>query len=663
MRTRTAFLFLSLIALRGTVSAQNDNVLWDSSGNGMLAGTYHFRQVVWQVADQAGDIGDAVVLYGNIVFDGLRDANGNGNYSLTASFFQNSQGTLGQLSNVAGTYRISASGLGYLDSQIFTGGKVWGTVSQGGIFIGSSTEDGTAGGTNDMFVAAKLPAITPTNASFTGSYTIAEVNFPVVGFQNDTGSVLDAMFQINPDGAGNLGAINANGYIGSGNTNIMQAIGGATYSFNGAGLGTLNFGGTLTATNLVAGSWIFYMSPDKRFIFGGSVEGFDLFVGVLAPPTNTAPPNLLNGLYYQTGVDEDLTNFTSASSNLSTYFGSFQATAGTLVGHQRLLNTFDGVLADYTPFDYTFSDTFAVNPNATMDDFLGLHYVVGAGGDIRVGIGTGVKPGINVALRAPAFNGPGVFLNPTGVINWFSSAPFTVGVSPGAFMALSGTGLTGVNKVLVNGRQAFILSVSDTLVIIVVPYGTPTSGTAVSIQAFNGAGGSSAALTVFPTLTTPGVLAANGGTGGVIAQHITDFSLVTENNKAQPGEIILFYVGGLGNVNPPVADGVPAPLSPLSFVAANLSATVDSVNATILFAGLTPTLIADYAFIVVIPPGTQPGDAFLDVSGPDSITDEATIPIGNGVVGVDSDTTTTPAVRVRTRPAKPAPGSTSGSGR
>jgi uncharacterized protein (TIGR03437 family) len=347
---------------------------------------------------------------------------------------------------------------------------------------------------------------------------------------------------------------------------------------------------------------------------------------------------------------------------LSSYYGTFQATTGTIIGHQRLLTGFDGILNDYTAFDYTYSDTFAVHSDATMDDFLGLHHVVGAGGDIRIGIGTGLNPGLNVALRAQALTtgtGSGVFLNPTGAVNWFSSAPFSVGVSPGVFMALSGTGLSNVSltdptmpfnlgnvQVLVNDRASPIYRVSPNLIIIVIPYAT--SGSVASIKVISNGVGSNT-ITVFASNTTPGVLAANGGAGNVIAQHL-DFSLVTTDHPAMPGEIILFYVDGLGKVNPALADGVPAPLPPagaLSTVVANLAAIVGGKPATILFKGLTPTLIADYAFIVVIPPTTAAGNVFVDVSGPDSFTSIATVPVGGGTATQIATEVTTADVVVR----------------
>ena len=50
---------------------------WDTSGHGMLSGPYYFREVLWIVGDNAGDLSEAISLYGQITFDG------NGNYSIT----------------------------------------------------------------------------------------------------------------------------------------------------------------------------------------------------------------------------------------------------------------------------------------------------------------------------------------------------------------------------------------------------------------------------------------------------------------------------------------------------------------------------------------------------------------------------------------------------
>jgi hypothetical protein len=52
---------------------------FDSSGNGLLSGTYYFREVIYVLADQSGTFGRALAVYGNINFDGA------GKYTLSGT--------------------------------------------------------------------------------------------------------------------------------------------------------------------------------------------------------------------------------------------------------------------------------------------------------------------------------------------------------------------------------------------------------------------------------------------------------------------------------------------------------------------------------------------------------------------------------------------------
>ncbi len=192
---------------------------FDSSGNGLLSGTYYFRHVIYAISTQAdengvaGDISEAIAVFGNITFDG------NGNYSITngiaADSYVNSQEgaivqdglscyiaeeicTEAQGTAVAGTYSISASGFGFIINPV-TGDKVYGLVSANGVFVGSSTEATDA--YNDlMIVVGPNPSPLPGNSFFNGSYSVAGF-FP-------GGSPLsseDAFFQMNANGAGKPG--------------------------------------------------------------------------------------------------------------------------------------------------------------------------------------------------------------------------------------------------------------------------------------------------------------------------------------------------------------------------------------------------------------------------------------------------------------------------
>src|SRR5450755_2155231 len=146
---------------------------FDNSGNGLLQGNYYFREVVWLVGDNSGDLSEAVSVYGNIAFDG------NGNYALNAQLMDSNVG-VPQGFTFNGTYTISASGYGFLDSPVSQGDSVYGLVSNG-IFVGSSTEAGF----NDLFIAAQLASPIPTNSFFKGSYTLMNVDFPT-GIPTDT---------------------------------------------------------------------------------------------------------------------------------------------------------------------------------------------------------------------------------------------------------------------------------------------------------------------------------------------------------------------------------------------------------------------------------------------------------------------------------------------
>jgi uncharacterized protein (TIGR03437 family) len=638
-------LFALLVAAFTCPALAVDNVLWDSSGNGLLNGTYNFREVMWS---NRGDT-HRVAIYGSIQFDG------NGGYTLSSSVIDSDIGSV-QSFSTTGAYRISASGMGFLDDPIRLNAAsptstVWGLVSQG-VFIGSSTDDGL----NDLFIAALAPASPQTNVSFSGSYWAAAVNIP----NGDVTQARDMLFRLNPDGQGSLGTVNLTGLVGLGGATVTQNVSGAVYSFANGAL-TLGFGGSLGSQTLIAGNALCYLSADGNFFFGGSANGWDMIVGVRAF-AGIVPSNTLNGKYYQAGAD---VTPAKGFKTLSTYYGSFSAVtaSGVLIGHQRILSPDPAV--NHIPYDYTYSALFTLAPDGTHEDFLQFHYIIGAGGAIRIGFGNASHLGINIALRAPVFSGSGVYLKPDGIANAGSSAPFTVGVSRGGFIALYGSNLSpttlqdeskpfllGGVQVLINNRPAPIRYVRSDVVLAIVPFAT--TGTVASVQVINN-GVPSEIRTVRVKNGTPGVYTSPaGGVGYAVAQHVQDnsFATVTPQNPAHPGETILVYLTGLGDVDPPVDDGKPASANPLSLVVTRPVAVVDGEEATVGFAGLTPTLIALYAMHVTIPADIAPGDVYLDISLPDSYTSEAQISIGNNSLGIQTPTDT---LLLRTPPPERPP--------
>lgn len=651
-----------LFAAAAHVVFAADAVAWDSSGDTFLSGTYNFREVMW------GNKGDLhrVAIYGTIQFDGV------GGYTLTSSVMDSNSAGSTQSFSTAGAYRIAASGMGFLDDPIRSSAAsptstVWGLVSQD-IFIGSSTDDGI----NNLFIATPvLPGASSNpnpNDSFKGHYWAAAVNIP----SGVVTQARDMLFPLNPDGQGGLGTLSLTGLVGVNTVPITQTVNNATYSMAN-GVLALSFGGAqpLDAQTLIAGNALCYLSPNGDFFFGGSPTGWDMIVGVRAI-SGAVPANVFNGMYFQAGAD---VTPAKGFQTLSSYYGAFSALgdSGIVIGHQRILAADPSV--EFKPYDFTYSDTAALAPDGTYDDFLHFHHVTGSSGvsvpvqgAIQIGVGNGSHLGINIAVRGPFHNPSGVYLDPYGIANAASSAPFTVGVSRGGFIALYGSNLApstaedssmpttlGGVQVLINGRPAPIYFVRSDVILAIVPFAT--TGSVASIQVVNN-GVPSDTRTVRVKDGTPGIFTSPaGGVGSVIARHVQDnsYSLVTPQNPARAGEVILFYLAGLGDVNPAVSDGMPAPLNPPSSAVVAPVVLVDGAPAPVGFAGLWPGSIGVYGITITIPTGISPGNLFLDVSLPDSYTTEAQIPIGTGTA-VSQSLETLGVVPAPKRPAVGIPG-------
>ncbi|HKE28589.1 MAG TPA: IPT/TIG domain-containing protein [Bryobacteraceae bacterium] len=614
---KLAFGALALcLAAAGLADAQT----WDTSGNNLLNGTYYFRETGYGLGDYVGDLQYAVSLYGNITF------NGNGSYTMNATVYD-SNGNYGSYSP-SGTYAISASGYGYISSPVSQGALVYGLVSQGGIFIGSATE-----AYFDMFVAAPVASPAATTSTFKGPYWVAGMDLSGSG----SGSPLytsSFMYQISPDGAGNIPAFNISGYIGQNGTQVIpQTLGAVKYVFqNGAGV--INYPVSNNAVFLDGQEYV-YISSDGNFIFGGGPQAWDFFVGVRV---GSGSPTF-SGLFYQAGMDEDASTLSAGYATLDTYYGALDAISGSVIGHQRLQYS-SAAAATVGVSGYTYSDSYALKSDGTYTNPT-MRYAVGANGAIRIGSGIGPELGINVALAAPSVSGNGVFIFPTGVVNAASNAPFTAGLSPGELVTLYGQNLSDAThaapslpfpttlgnnvQVKVNGTPAPIYFVSSGEISFLIPYGTNTS--IAGIQVINN-GTASNTVTLPVHITTPGVFTNPvGGLGTAAALH-ADYSLVNSAKPAQPGETIQVFVTGLGAVSPAVADGAAGPDNPLSTTSNTITAFINNQQATVTYAGLAPDLGGLYQVNLTVPTGLASGTYVLDISGPDSDSAIATIPVG-----------------------------------
>lgn len=597
----------------------------DSSGDGLLKGTFNFRYLAVEIVDANNDPTDITSMYGTITFDGA------GNYtgSATSIDYAVDNGTAQSLA-LSGQYFIGANGTGYLTNPIplFSSDPnyaVNGAVAQG-VFTGSSTEsEQDINELNDIFIA--IPAGTPpTNASFTNSYQTVVLDFP--GATSD--SEKNAQFQLAPDGKGGLGNIvitgQANNVVSGNNTGTLsQTSSGATYNFNTDGSATLTIplpSGQTSSTAMFSGTKTMFESADGNFVLGWTPDGFDIFFGVKALAT-TATNSLSQGLYF-TAALEDSPGLLGTDS----YYGGTDNTgddAGDGVVHQRL-----NIPAQLS-VDYGSPHQIPLNPDGSAGpDFGYYEYFFGDGGQAFVAMGTSGLFSLQVGLHAPTFNPTGsVFLNPIGVANAASYQPITASLAPGEDIALFGSGLAaapanvqggnafpttlGGVSVTIDGILCPLYSVSPTQINAVVPYELASNTTGLAdIQVTNN-GVSSNVVQMYSTDSQPGAFSQNqNGIGLAAALHSDTGQLVTASNPANGGEYIEFYLTGLGTVNPPVQDGAVGPSNPLSWAdlynSSSLAVYFNDYTAqslenegTIQYAGLVPTLAGLYQINVQVP--------------------------------------------------------------
>ena len=596
---RFSWSFLTFVLTLPVASAQ----IWDPSGNGLLNGAYNFRQVAYQT-DANGNTVQAISLYGTITFDGQ------GHYAILGTRL-GSQVGFPQGYSINGTYSIAASGYGFMSQPLGTTSLLYGLVSNG-IFVGSTVD-----GFNDFMVAAPVSAAT--NATFNGSYSVAYMEF-LGPFQSN----FDVLTQLNPNGNGVIGPVSMTAYQNTSST-FSRSETNVTYSFN-QGVGAIIF-----PQGLAIGSpQTVYISPDGNFIFGGSPGDFDFYVGVRNAPNGTPPS--LGGLYYYGGIDQD--NSAVTSGLLSTYYGSFKAAGGVILGHKRSLSD----LAS-TATNFGSQDSYPTDPTTAYLGQSGTRdFVVSADGAIRIGLGHAPVLGIEVGVRAPELSGSGVFLNPTGIVNGASYSMFTSGVARGELLILYGTNLADHLvvaaapfplvldnvQVLMNNRACALYYVSSGQIAAIVPYGT-TEGI-VQIQVMKN-GQASNAVTAFVYQSAPGIFSLTNNGIGLGAVLHPDFSIVTEDHPAHPGEFVQIFLTGLGDVFPTVADGAPGG-SPTFNTTTNLpTAKVGGIAAQVFFSGLAPTLSGLYQVNIQIPASAPAGDLLLGIGGVGAFTSQLSIPV------------------------------------
>ncbi len=647
---RTLALTTSLLVFGIAASAQTQ----DNSQNNLLKGTFNFRHVAVQNVDQTYNPTEMTASYGTISF------NGAGAYSIVGTTVDNVQ-TNGIASPlvVSGVYAIGSNGAGYISNPIYPTDQdafIYGAVAQG-VFTGSSTESEQDGNIfNDIFVAIPAGNTPLTNAGFTAQYQTG-----LLDFAGASGAAIkNALFELSPDGKGGLGAFTLSGQASNqfNSAVLTQSVTGATCNFANSGAATLTIplpSGTTAANALLTGTRTMYVSADGNFVLGWTATGYDIFFGVKALATQ-ATNMTSQGLYFTSALEDGF-------GGVDSYYGGTNNSgnaAGDGIVHQRLN------LPGGSSYDFGSDDQTVLNANGTVGnsqngytDLNGYEYIFGDGGQAFVAIGTNGNYSLQVGMHAPNFSGPGVYLNPIGVVNAASQQPVTASIAPGELLILVGTGLSS-GTVVTQGGQPFPLSLNGVSVTIdnlpcpiyyvtpnqlsvVVPYAIAANQTGLAnIQVTNNKVQSNT-VQVYKTDGAPGSFSQGAdGVGYAAATHAATGQLITPANPAQPGEYISLYLTGLGTVNPVVGDGAVGPSSPLSYSdiynAGNLYVLFDDFSSgstgnqgNIIFAGLAPTLAGLYQINVQVPSGvlTSGDNVYVEFQTDAADVSEVQIPYGS----------------------------------
>ena len=126
----------------------------------------------------------------------------------------------------------------------------------------------------------------------------------------------------------------------------------------------------------------------------------------------------------------------NTSGDFETYYGSFNAANLSITEHQRAQNA-----TAVSGYSYVFKSSYPADLSAAYSDTSQSKQFLVSGG-VRIGLGTGALPALSVAVQAPTpAPGSGMYLNPTSAVNAANNAPFTLGISSGELITLTGTGL------------------------------------------------------------------------------------------------------------------------------------------------------------------------------------------------------------------------------
>ncbi|HUG82611.1 MAG TPA: hypothetical protein VML01_13160 [Bryobacterales bacterium] len=231
-------------------------------------------------------------------------------------------------------------------------------------------------------------------------------------------------------------------------------------------------------------------------------------------------------------------------------------------------------------------------------------------------------------------------------IGFVNAASYLVGFVPGSTGSIFGIGLMeGVNgvvgadtfpfpleiqgvKVFIDGVQCPLISISNVngteQINLQVPFevAAPSDATIVTID-------NNGAVAVFPGVQTfrvqPGFFEIPQNGKRIVAALHLDYTLVSDQNPARPGEVILLFLTGLGPLVEAVGTNVPGNGQP---TVENPVVMIDGIEQQVLGAFYAPGLISGYQVNMIIGPGAAVGDRLLQMIAGGVASQQAIILVG-----------------------------------
>jgi uncharacterized protein (TIGR03437 family) len=213
-----------------------------------------------------------------------------------------------------------------------------------------------------------------------------------------------------------------------------------------------------------------------------------------------------------------------------------------------------------------------------------------------------------------------VLIGPTAALDPIAGPDFPDAVA-GSQFPISGTGFFEGMTVRLDGAPVPLISAAPTSARIQIPWNTQAGlhrleidPRETSIFVPNGSD-------IQVNSRSPQIeWRPSGWHRAAVAVHTAWDSLVTEARPAEQGEIIHLYATGLGPVDPPQADGVPAPVDrPVPAVEAPRCTFWRERPARVLFAGLAPGMIGLYQITLEVPSEVDVTDGWSQLFCGDSV--------------------------------------------